>query len=155
MSGGLPARLRHDERGGVLVEFASVAPILALLAVGLLQVSMLLYASAAMRTALGEGARTARLYRTPATATSWAGPTATEICNRVTSTVTSLGNADITGLTLTRETNGTANGLTLAMSYNVDLDFIFFTLSPTLSSSRRAYLRSQPNFGSPAYACPL
>lgn len=148
-------RLFQDARGSALIEFAFVSPVIILLLVGALQVSMLLYANAAMRSALGEGARTATLYRAPATPTSWAGPTATEVCNRVTNAMLSLGNADITALTLTRAANGTANALQLAVSYNVDLNFVFFTTSPTLTSTRRVYVRSQPDFGDPAHSCPL
>ena len=147
------AHLLGDEAGGTAIEFAMVAPVLAFLIVGLIQVGTLFHAHAAMRGSLGEGARMATLFRTPATPTGWAGPSATEICNRVASTVGSLGNADITSLTLERGTNGTANALTLSMSYNVDLDFILFSQSPTLTLTRRAYVRTQPNFGSPAFAC--
>ncbi len=146
-------RLLGHESGGTVVEFAIVAPVLAFLIVGLIQVGTLFHAHAAMRGSLAEGARMATLYRTPATANSWAGPSAAEICSRITGAIGPIGNAEITALTLERTTNGSANALNLSMSYNVDLDFILFSQSPTLTLSRRAYVRSQPNFGSPAFAC--
>jgi Flp pilus assembly protein TadG len=151
----LPMHLLQHQGGGTAVEFAIVAPVLAFLIVGLIQVGTLFHAHASMRASLSEGARMATLYRPPATPAGWAGPTAAEICGRVTGSVAPLGNADITALTLERTTNGTANALNLAMSYNVDLDFILFSQSPTLTASRRVYVRTQPSFGSPAFACTI
>jgi Flp pilus assembly protein TadG len=147
------ASLPGHQGGNTIIEFAIVAPVLAFLIIGLIQVGTLFHAHAAMRGSLAEGARMATLYRTPATANSWAGPSATEICNRVTGSIAPIGNAEITALTLERTTNGSANALSLSISYNVDLDFILFSQSPTLTLSRRAYVRSQPDFGSPAFAC--
>jgi Flp pilus assembly protein TadG len=140
-------RLRANSRGSAVVEFAFASPLIVAVIFGALQVSMLLYANGTMRSALGEGARFATTYRTPATATGWAGPTATQICTRVEERISSMQNAEITALTLTRGTNGGADALTLAMSYNVDLDWIFFTTSPTLTETRRVYVQSQPDFG--------
>lgn len=150
-------RLLTDLKGSALVEFAAVSPVIIMVIFGAMQVSMLLYANATMRRALGEGARMATLYRTPPSATAWAGPTAAEICDKTEGAIKSFGNAEITGLTLTRVSNGTApsiaHGLQLVVNYNVDIDWIFFTTSPTLTSTRRVYLRTQPDFGATAFNC--
>jgi Flp pilus assembly protein TadG len=145
-------RLR-DERGSAVVEFAFASPLIVAAIFGALQVSMLLHANGTMRSALGEGARFATIYRTPATATGWAGPTANQICDRVEQRVSSMQNTEITALTLTRTTNGSANALTLDISYNIDLDWIFFTTSPTLTETRRVYVQSLPDFGETAFNC--
>jgi Flp pilus assembly protein TadG len=148
-------RLLREEKGGTLVEFAIVGPTVVLLAVGLLQMGMLFYASATMRSAVGDGARMARLYRTPATATSYAGPTSTEICSRVTSRIRSMRNATITSLTLTKASNGTAHALSIAVNYSVALHFAFFSRTVPLSTSRQVYLSSEPSFGNPVVSCPV
>lgn len=157
MTNGPRKRLLKDARGSALIEFAFVSPVIISAIIGALQVSTLLHASAAMRSALGEGARMATLYRAPASVGAWAGPTAADICNKTEGAINSLGNAEITALTLTRVSNGTspniAYGLQLAVSYNVDLNWAFFTTSPTLTSTRRVYLRTQPDFGATAFNC--
>ena len=145
--------LAGDQSGGVLVEFATISPFVGLLLIGLLQVGTLFHAHSAVRSSLGEGARFATLYRTPAPGNAWDGPSAAEICGRLTSTINSLGNANITSLTIQRATNGTAHALALTVAYNVDLDFLFFSQSAALSSTRQVYVRNQPSFGSPTYAC--
>lgn len=148
-------RLASDASGGAAMEFAFVAPVLIVLIVGALQISALLYARATVRSALGDGARMATLYRAPTGGAAWAGPTAAEICTRVTSRLRSMANANLTGLSLASATNGTANALVLAATYNVNLNFIVFTRSSALTAGRRVYVKTQPNFGDPAHACTI
>ena len=148
-------RMLRDQKGATLVEFAIVSPVVVLLAVGLLQMGMLFYASATMRSAIGDGARFARLYRTPATPTGWAGPTSTDICTRIRERLVSMRNATITSLTLTKAANGTSNALSIAVNYDVALHFAFFSTTVPLSTSRRVYVINPPNFGDPAVSCSL
>jgi Flp pilus assembly protein TadG len=61
-------RLRRDEDGATVVEFAFAFPILVAFIWGIAQFGMIMAADAGMQHALGEGARMATLYPTPSDA---------------------------------------------------------------------------------------
>lgn len=54
-------RKSHDDRGSAIVEFVLVAPLLVLLALAVVQVTLLLHARAALTSAAAEGARAGAL----------------------------------------------------------------------------------------------
>lgn len=53
--------LRRDEKGVTAIEFAMALPVLVVLMLGILQMAMVLAANGAMRNALGEGLRLAKV----------------------------------------------------------------------------------------------
>ena len=55
-------RLRRDTGRSLSIEFAFALPILATMMIGILQFSLVLHANGAMRHALGEGIRLAKVY---------------------------------------------------------------------------------------------
>ena len=59
------SRLRRDERGATLIEFAFASPVLIAALLGAVQIGRALHASAAMRHALDEGARSLRTFPPP------------------------------------------------------------------------------------------
>lgn len=52
-----PAKLRHDERGSVIIEFALLAPVFLTLLIGVVQVGLHMQNSNAVRNLVSDGAR--------------------------------------------------------------------------------------------------
>ena len=64
-------KLKRDERGAAAIEMAISQPVLVFYIYGIFESALLLWASAGMQHAIGEGARLATIYPTPnATAVS-------------------------------------------------------------------------------------
>ncbi|HEV2865939.1 MAG TPA: TadE/TadG family type IV pilus assembly protein [Allosphingosinicella sp.] len=134
----LSRTLRRNERGAAAMEFALVAPALILLIIGIAQLGILFMANAGLRNAVAEGARFATL--DPRQAITPEERTA-RIRNRITSSRFGLDPANMSTPTVTYGTSDSANYADISASYTVQLNFIFFSLSPiTLTESRRAFI---------------
>ncbi|HEX2764322.1 MAG TPA: TadE/TadG family type IV pilus assembly protein [Allosphingosinicella sp.] len=124
-------RIAKDRRGLGAVEFALICPALFAGIIGIAQLGILFYANAGLSQAVGEGARLATIYPRPTDA---------QIIQKMTDQRFGLQTANITGPTLTNGTSDSANYVDVTMSYQVPLNFVFFTISPvTLTQTRRAY----------------
>jgi len=143
----LPWRsVRTDEQGVAVVEFAYALPILVMFIWGISQFGMIMAADAGIQHALGEGARTATLFPTPANAA---------IKQRMQDTLFGnfLGSYTIPDPVVQNETKTTtdASGVTttkiighymdLSVTYTVTPNFLFFN-GPviTMPRSKRVYL---------------
>jgi Flp pilus assembly protein TadG len=60
------ARLRRDRSGTTTIEIAIILPVLLMFVFGIMQMGMIFQGQAGMAHALGEGARLATIYPTPA-----------------------------------------------------------------------------------------
>jgi Flp pilus assembly protein TadG len=139
------SKLKRDEKGLSAVEFAFIAPVLLTFLVGLAQLGTLYFANTGLKSAVGEGARLATLFR----ATPLRRPSNDEIIARIRDRQFGLDPAYITAPTVTPATtaqiaaNNGRNFLDIQMSYEVRLDFIFFQTSPiTITERRRAFVHS-------------
>jgi Flp pilus assembly protein TadG len=121
----------RDRRGVSALEFALAAPILILFLIGIAQLGILFAANAGLQHAVDEGARYATVYPYPSD---------TGVIAVINQKKFFLDAANISGPTLT---HGVSNGVSyvdIAMSYDVPLNFAFFTAPPIrLNHTRRAY----------------
>ena len=133
-------RLRHfrkDTRGAGAVEFALVSPALILLIVGIAQLGILFIANAGLRNAVAEGARFATIYPRP---------TDDAIVQRITDRRFGLVPANVITPTIVHGTSDGAPYADITMSYDVELDFIFFSAGTIrLSETRRAFQQPATN----------
>ena len=156
----MKGRLRHflrESRGIGAVEFALIAPVFFAFIIGIVQVGVLFEAQAGLRHAVQEGARYATLYVPNSTGTLQR-PTDAAIIAKVNASKYGLNDGTITGPSITSGTTTTtitaANGsnpavtyktnyLDITMSYQLSLNFVFYTSSPiTLSETRRVYVQA-------------
>lgn len=126
--------LNEDERGATIVEFALALPLLATMMIGILQYALVLHASGAVRHALGEGIRYAKVY-----------PEASE-ADVLTKTRNSMQGIDPSGIGALAFTRGVANNSRygrLEVSYTLK-PIIPFVAIPAIviDESRQAYLPS-------------
>jgi len=132
--GRLINRLIRDVRAAGAVEFALAAPIFIFLVNGVAQLGILFFANAGLNNALAEGARYATVFPQPTDA---------QIEARINNERWGLDGAR---LDIAPPARGEANGspyIELRMTYDVNLNFIFFDIGPvTLTQSRRVYLYS-------------
>ncbi len=127
-------RLRLEERGAAALEFVLIAPALIMMIVGIAQLGILYLANAGLRNAVAEGARFA---------TIWPRPSDTAIATRITSSEFGLIAANMDDPVITHGVDAGANYVDITVSYDVPLNFIFFTVPPvTLTESRRAYINA-------------
>ncbi len=125
-------KLSVDERGVSAVEMALSLPVLLTFIYGMFQVGMVMAADAGMQHALGEGARMATLYPTPAD---------TAITTKIGAKVfgTFIGTYTVSNPVTT--TAGTSKYKDLQVSYTVTPNFLFFSGPPiTLTRTKRVYL---------------
>lgn len=126
--------LSHDESGATVVEFALALPLLITMMLGILQFALVLHASGAVRHALGEGIRHAKVY-----------PLATE-AEVLAVTRNNMGVADPSGiaaLTLVRGVSNNARYGQVTMRYRVEPIVPFVALPPiVIEEERQAYLPS-------------
>lgn len=121
-----------DQGGASAVEMALSLPILLTFIYGMMQVGMVMAADAGMQHALGEGARMATLYPTPADSAI-----KTKIGDKVFGTF--IGNYVISDPVTTNV--GTSKYKVLQVSYSVTPNYLFFSGKPiTLTRSKRVYL---------------
>ena len=124
--------LRRDEKGVTAIEFAIALPVLVVLMVGILQFGIVLSANGAMRNALGEGLRLAKI-----------DPAATEdrVLARTRYALVGVNRDAITNLTFER---GEADHVQFGkISLTIELNPIvpFVPLPPiTLSQSKQVFL---------------
>ena len=114
-------------------EFALLAPVLLMGIVGTGQLGVLFFANAGMRSAVGEGARYATIFPRP---------TDDQIRVRVSS---KLYGVKAQGLSATTITPGKTDGsdyIDIALTYNVPLNFIFFSAPAVqLVETRRVFVQ--------------
>jgi Flp pilus assembly protein TadG len=126
------SRLRRDERGASAVEMALSLPILLTFIWGMMQVGMVMAADAGMQHALGEGARMATVYPTPAHAAI-----KTKIADKVFGM--HIGSYTVSEPATTQV--GTSNYMDLQVTYSVTPNYLFFTGKPiALTRKKRVYL---------------
>ena len=144
------ARLFRNAEGIGAVEFGLLAPVFFAFIIGITQVGILFQAQAGLRHAVQEGARYATLY-VPNSAGTVQRPTNTQIIAKINASKYGLNGGTVTGPTIT---SGTSSGTTssgtaytttyldITMSYQVPLNFIFYTTSPiTLTETRRVWVQ--------------
>lgn len=128
-------RLRRDRRGSLGFEFAIALPILVTLMLGILQFGMVLHTSGAMRNAMGEGLRLAKVYPTA---------TAADVYAETRDELVGVAHDGITKLQFTRGTaaNGAQYGR-LVMQYQMTPLLPFAPIPPiTLEETKQIYLQS-------------
>ena len=126
----------RDTRGMGAVEFALAAPVLFAFIVGVAQLGTLFFANAGLKSAVGEGARYATIHPRPNN---------TQIIKRITDQRFGLDPAYIISPTITVSKVDTRDYITISMSYDVPLDFIFYRTDPIrLTETRRVFVYPTP-----------
>jgi len=126
-------KLRRNEDGAAAVEMALALPILLVLIYGIFQIGIVMSASAGMQHALGEGARYATIYPTPADSA---------IVTRMQSKVFGMNIGTFSTPTVTTPaTSVCTNCRLLTVTYTVTPNFLFFNAPPvTLTRTKQVYL---------------
>ena len=125
-------RLLRDCRGAAAVEFAFAIPVLATFMIGVLQFGQILQTNGALRNALGDGIRYAKVH-----------PTATqsEVLTQTKAGLAGVAQSGITSLTFKRGTQNGADYGQISISYQMQPMIPFAPLPPiTLSQTKTAYL---------------
>jgi Flp pilus assembly protein TadG len=124
--------IRRDERGVAAIEMAFALPILMLFVYGIFQVGVILQANAGMQHALGEGARMATIYPSPADDAIEA-----KMSDAVFGmNIGTFGRPTVT----TPEEDDCTYCKDLQVTYSVTPDFLFFNGPPIrLSKTKRVY----------------
>lgn len=104
------ARLRRDENGSLGVEYAFAIPVLVTIMIGILQFGMVLHANGAMRHALGEGIRLAKV--------DW-DATDTEITDATKAALVGIDPKGVKSVTYTKGTSGAAKYGRVTMKYEM------------------------------------
>lgn len=127
-------RLLSDTRGSLGLEFGLALPILVTLIIGVLQFGLILNANGAMRNAMGEGLRLAKV-----------NPSATsaEVKQRTKDTLVGVDRNGITTLVFARATiNGVSRG-TMVMTIKMTPVIPFAPIPPIeLTQTKTVYLQS-------------
>lgn len=130
-------KLRRDEGGAALIEFAIALPVLVAFIWGIFQCALLFQANAGMQHALGEAARLAVIYPTPSD---------TDISARVTAKKFgtyngTLGTLQITNNTVTQGGTTTTVSKDLTLTYTHTMSFLFMpSKTITLTRTKKVYL---------------
>ena len=125
-------KIRREESGAAVVEMALSLPILLLMIYGMFQVGVIMAADAGMQHALGEGARMATLYPTPADAS---------IKSKMESKVFGMYIGTYTIADPVTVSAAPTKYKDLSVSYTVTPNFLFFNgPAITLNRSKRVYL---------------
>jgi len=128
-------RLRRDAGGSLGFEFAIAMPILVTLMLGILQFAMVLHTAGAMRNAMGEGLRLAKVYPTAS---------ADDVYAETRDELVGVAPDGIKLLTFSRGTaaNGAQFGR-LVMQYEMTPLLPFAPIPPiTLEETKQVYLQS-------------
>ena len=129
-----PYRLRAEERGATLVEFALLVPVLLGIVIGAAQIGILFFANAGLQHAIGEGSRVAMI---------WPRPSDAVIREAIRNNTYGLDDDFLVGEPVI--TPGTSNGCDIqdiSWSYRVPLNFILYETPPvTLTHSRRVFVQ--------------
>jgi len=121
-----------DVRGAAVIDFAFAMPVLITLMIGILQLSLVLQASGAMRNAVGEGMRYAKVH-----------PSASEsdVLAKARAGLAGINPDGIVALTLQRGTTNGADFARITMRYQLDPMIPFADIPPiVLNQSKFAYL---------------
>ena len=127
-------KLRSDEHGAAIIEFAIAVPVLVLFIWGIFQIGLLFQAYAGMQHALGEAARYATIYPTPSDDAIKA-----TVAGRKFGT----GNGTLAELSIVNQNSGGTGTQykTLSLTYSQPLDFLFFQgPAVSLTQSKVVYL---------------
>ena len=137
----LGLRIRANEAGAAIIEFAIALPILIFFIYGIFAVGRLYEANAGIQHALGEGARYATLCLNP-TSTGCTNPTDAQIRTRISSRL--FGLADSTGWSSpTIVTDTVDKTKTITVTYRETPDFLFIRgPAITLTRSKVVYYPS-------------
>ena len=125
-------RFSQDERGSVGLEFGIAIPVLVALIIGVLQFGLVLNANGAMRHAMGEGLRLAKV-----------DPSAsnTEVTDRVKAQLVGVDPAGIQTLTFNRATSNNIERGTMTMTVRLTPVIPFAAVPPiTLTETKTIYL---------------
>ena len=126
-------RIREDEAGAPLVEFALTLPIIMVLFMGTFGIGNYMFAKNAVNHAVDEAARTASIYPTPSD---------TAIKSAYTAALTRDFSADGgTTFTPTHGASGTIKYVDLKATASIDVDFAFYTKKGVkIEAKRRVFL---------------
>jgi len=127
-------KLKRDERGAAAIEMAISLPVLVFFIYGIFESALLLWASAGMQHAIGEGARLATIFPTPS---------ATAVSDQVTATL--FGTYDAKSgyptVSVVKNTLGSSKWYTITVTYKRDVTFLFLASREiTLTQSKRVYI---------------
>ena len=122
---------RMNNRGTTALEFALVAPVLLMLLIGIIQLGILFYVQAGLKSTVEDAARYATL---------WPTPSQLQIEERIQTHRFGMDVRNIVGPTVTFSENQAPNFVTISMSYKVTLNYVFGKKTLVLSESRRAYV---------------
>ena len=130
-------KLRSDDRGVTAIEFATVAPLMIGMMVGMTQMGVLFFANADLRNAVAAGARTASIFPTPSDAV---------ILDAVDDQVAGLRKKYLTAPTIAKGTDAAGNPwIEISMAYKPPLNFVFFEMpAVTLREKRRVFTAQNP-----------
>ena len=131
----LLSKLRRDEQGAAAIEVAFALPVLLLFVFGIFQIGVILQANAGMQHALGEGARFATLFPTPAN---------NLIVTRMNDSKFGMSYGNFNTPTVTTPAAAVCtNCRDLVVSYTYTPNFVFFSLpAKTLTRTKRVYTTS-------------
>lgn len=123
-------KLKHDNSGATIIEFAIALPVLVLTIYGIFTSGMLLMANAGVQHALGEAARHATLFPTPSD---------DEIKAKVAAKKFGLGNGTLQPASIVTDTAN--HHKTITLTYTQSTDFLFFK-GPTVTvvKSKKVYV---------------
>ncbi|MFN2100270.1 TadE/TadG family type IV pilus assembly protein [Altererythrobacter sp. MF3-039] len=127
--------IKRDENGSLGFEFAIALPILVTLMLGILQFAMVLHASGAMRNAMGEGLRLAKVNPTA---------TAAEVTDETKDEFVGVAHSGIKKLVFTRgtSTNGASFGK-MVMQYELQPLLPFAPIPPiVINEEKQIYLQA-------------
>ncbi|HKX92655.1 MAG TPA: TadE/TadG family type IV pilus assembly protein [Sphingomicrobium sp.] len=133
-------RLRRDQQGAAVIEFAIALPVLLIMIYGIFQVGLIFQANAGMQHALGEGARLATLCTPNGTACT--SPSDSAIVAKMSAkkfgmNIGTFGTPTVT----TPATSVCTHCRDLTVTYTVTPNYLFFNGPPiTLTRSKRVYL---------------
>jgi Flp pilus assembly protein TadG len=139
-------RLRRDEHGAAVIEFAISVPVLVTLIYGIFELSQLYEANAGMQHALGEGARVATLCIPNAAnlTTGCSNSSDTTILNRASSKLFRPWGGSFT----VSIPSAAAGYKTIQIQYTRTMNFLFFTgPTITLTRTKQVYVPDTSNGG--------
>ena len=122
---------RMNNQGTTALEFALVAPVLLMLLMSIIQLGILFYVQAGLKSTVEDAARYATL---------WPTPNQAQIEQRIQTHRFGMDISNIVGPTITFSTSQAPNFVTISMSYSVTIDYVFGEKTLVLSESRRAYV---------------
>ena len=125
--------IRSNTRAVSVTEFALIAPLLLTAILGIGQLGIMFFANAGMRSAVGEGARFATIFPRP---------TDNQIKAKVASNRFGIKPQNLSPTVITHGQTDGGDYVDIQMSYNVPLDFVFFSVPPVrLVATRRAFVQ--------------